>query len=348
MRGRHVVLVCGLLLCLFDEAAGTEGFSNVGTYGFQFAGMPRGVRNLGMGSTGTASMYEHSTGYFNPASLAWADAWTLQSSYEEWPADLGLADFRVSGAYPPTSSESNAWRFGGSLGYSGLWLEPQVVRTIFLPEGTGETFDADDHMLSATAAAAGEARLISLGVGGTAKYIRSELAADDVSTWAFDVGAIVAVPIAWSGALLRPRAGFATLNLDTGAEYDGRSASIDNETRTAIGVDVASPLVSVGSGAWKRDVPALMFSFDYDWANHDTGMDRESYGVAAAFFGALEARVGTVTFDDGRDQAQVGAGLGWDFGHWLFQIDYAHLDDSSFFNLDRDCFGLLVGARWAP
>lgn len=354
MRGARlrgaVFIGCALawVLPLHDDALAAEPFAQVGTYAFQFAGMPRGVRNLGMGSTGTASLYEHSTGYFNPASLAWTNVWTLQSSYQEWPADISLSDIRVSGGYPRGDSSQSAWRFGGSLGYSGLWMDPQVVRTIYLPEGTGEMYDADDHMISATAAAAWESGVISFGAGGTTKYIRSGFAGSDVSIWAFDVGAIVAFPIAWSGALLRPRAGVARLNLDTGAEYDGRFVSIENETRTAMGVDVASPLVSVGNGAWKRDVPALMFSVDYDWTNRDTRTGRESYGVAAAFLGAFEARVGTVAYEDGRDQVQFGAGLGWDFGHWLFQFDYAHLDESSFFNLDRDCFGLLVGARWAP
>ncbi len=350
MRVRPVVLVCGLLLLSVwqDEAAATEPFAKVGTYGFQFAGLPRGVRNLGMGSTGTASLYEHSTGYFNPASLAWTDAWTLQSSYEEWPADLSLTDFRVSGAHQRISSESTSWRFGGSLGYSGLWMEPQVVRTIFLPEGTGELFDADDHMLTATAAAAWEHGMISLGTGATAKYILSGLAAGDVSTWALDIGAVLAFPIAWNGALVRPRAGYAILNLDTGAEYDGRFLPIANETRTAVGFDISSQVASIGGGAWQRDVPGLTLSFDYDWANRDAGTDDESYGLAASFFGALEARVGQVTFENGRGRTQLGVGLGWDFGHWLFQFDYANLDQSSLFGSERDCFGLIVGARWAP
>ncbi len=352
MRDRqHGVLACGFLLFLFagrGEVAGAEPFSQVGTYAFQFVGIPRGVRNLGMGSTGTASLYEHSTGFFNPASLAWTDAWTLQSSYQKWPADLSLVDFRISGAYPRTSSGSTTWRFGGSLGYTGLWMEPQVVRTIFLPEGTGETFVVDDHMLSATAAAAWERGVISVGAGGTAKYIRSEFAADDVSTWAFDGGAIIAVPIGLRGAVLRPRAGVAKLNLDTGADYDGSFASIENETRTAVGIDFATPLVSVGNGAWKREVPAIQFCFDYDWANRDSATDRNSYGVAASFLGFFEARAGQVTFEGANQRAQFGAGLGWDFRHWLFQIDYANVEESSFFDVDRDCFGLLVGARWAP
>jgi hypothetical protein len=333
-----------------EEAVGAEAFSRVGTYGFTFAGMPRGVRNLGMGSTGTASLYEHSTGFFNPASLAWTNAWTLQTSYEEWPADITLSDICIAGAYlVPSSPESAQWRFGGSLGYSGLWLDPQIIRTVYLPEGTGEMFDADDHMLSATVAAAWEGGMISLGAGGTAKYLRSEMAASDVSTWAFDGGAIVAIPITWRDAVVRPRAGVAILNRDTGASYDDRFFGVENVTRTAIGVDVVAPLVSVGNGAWKRTVPGLAISFDYDWANGETGTDSESYGVAASFLGALEARVGQVTLDDGRGESRYGAGLGWDFGAWLLQFDYAHVDDSvAFLDLDRDCFGLIVGGRWAP
>ena len=352
-RTRRVVLVCGALACLLawrEEALGEEPFSKVGTYGFLFAGMPRGVRNLGMGSTGTASVYEHSTGFFNPASLAWTNAWSLQASYEEWPADISLSDIRISGAYPGAdSSGSTRWRFGGSLGYSGLWMEPQVVRTVYLPEGTEETFDAGDHMLSATVAAAWEASMFSVGAGGTAKYVRSEAAVNDFSTWAFDGGAVVAVPFVWRDVVVRPRAGAAILNRDTGASYDDLFFGVENVTRTALGVDVATPLVPVGSGAWKRTVPALAISFDYDWANAETGTDRESYGVAASFLGTLEARVGRITLDDGREESRFGAGLGWDFGAWLFQFDYAHINDSvTFLELDRDCFGLIVGGRWAP
>jgi hypothetical protein len=332
-----------------DEAVGAEPFSHVGSYAFTFAGMPRGVRNLAMGSTGTASLYEHSTGFFNPASLAWTNAWTLQASHEGWPADITLSDICIAGAYlPDSSSESARWRFGGSLGYSGLWMEPQVVRTVYLPEGTGETFDADDHMLSATVAAAWEGGAFSLGVGGTAKYLRSEMAASNVSSWAFDGGMVIALPIAWRDAVVRPRAGVAILNRDTGASYDDRSFGVENVTRTALGVDVATPLVSVGNGAWKRSVSPLAISFDYDWANRESGTDPESFGVAVSFLGTLEARVGQVTVEGNRAESRAGFGLGWDFGPWLFQFDYAQINGISSFVLDRDCFGLIVGARFAP
>ena len=146
MRSRGVVIIGGLLaLSPGAPARGAEPFSKIGSYAGTVLNLPRGVRSIGMGSTGTADVSRATTGFFNPASFAWADALTARVSNEAWPADLDLVDTRVAGAFPlQRDSSDGPWRFGGSLGYTELSMDPHVIRTIYVPEGTAEAFDEDE------------------------------------------------------------------------------------------------------------------------------------------------------------------------------------------------------------
>ena len=321
----------------------TEPLAKVGSYGATFAGMPRGVRNIGMGATGTADVSGFSTGYFNPAGFAWTDAATVLGSYEDWGPRISLSDLRVSSGLPFHPDSSSAWRFGGSFGYARLAMDSQTQRTIFLPEGTGRTFDVDDWLLSGSGAASWTRSVFSVGAGGTAKFLHNGLAAGDVSLWTFDLGLVLAAPFNAGSVRLRPRAGAAVLNLDTGAQYDGREFNVVTEDRAGLGLDVEAPTVIVGG----RPVPAVTFAFDYDW------IDREAHsnidfgaGVEVSFVDMIHARIGAM----GDDYSTYGVGAGWDFGSWLFRLDYAHVSPEDWvldsLDLDRDSFGALLAVRW--
>jgi hypothetical protein len=331
---RLAIATCALCLLTAQTARAAEPFARIGSYAATFAGMPQGVRNIGMGATGAADVSGFSSGYFNPASLAWSEATTALGSYEDWGASLSLSDIRVISGFPFLADSSAAWRFGGSIGYSRLAMDPQVVRTIYLPEGTGETFDADDWLLSGSAAASWRRGWVQVGVGGTAKFIQQGLAGGDASMWSFDLGLIAAFPVEVAGGCVRPRTGCSVLNLDTGMDYDNRESNIANERRGALGFDVVTASMNLGG----RAVPAMVFSFDYDWIN------REDYsyvdygaGVEVSLVGLVHARYGTMA----NVSSTYGFGLGWDYGSWLFRLDYAREA-----NAERDTFGAMVGARW--
>jgi hypothetical protein len=321
-----------------QTARATEPFARVPRYSAIFTSFPRGVRNIGMGATGTADVSGFSTGYFNPAGMAWTEVVTAFGSHEEiGGADLSLSDIRVSSGFPfHADSSAGPWHFGGSLGYARLSVDPQIERTIYLPEGTGRTFDADDWLLSGSAAASWSRGVVSIGAGGTAKFIQSSFGDTGLSQWAFDLGLVAAFPVEVGGGLLRPRAGYAALNLDTGASFHGAEYQVATETRVGVGFDLETPPVLVGG----KPLPLAGLSLDYDWIDRQPFSSADyGAGVELTLLGLFHARYGAM----GDSYTTWGVGLGEDFGSWLFRLDYAHREPDE---PDRDALGAMVGVRW--
>lgn len=336
-----LMVAFALVACVTDVARATEPFAKVGTYAMGWLGQPRGVRNVGMGGTGTADVSALATGYFNPAAMVFSDATRLAGSYEDWNVgDLNLSEGVVSSPIPfHSDSTASAWRFAGSFGYARLGMEPQVERTIFLPEGTGKTFDASDWGISALASSSWTHGVTTLAAGATGKYLDSKLANDDMTAWALDLGAIAAFSLGLGGCAVTPRLGYALRNLDTGVDYDGRHSDIANEQRIGMGVDLGMPVVST----WGRLVPVASLSMDFDYVDIE---NRSGEDMAAGFelsaIGLLHIRYGTTAYNSDT----FGVGLGWDYGPVLLNVDWARTDDNGFLNSDRDAFGAMVGVRW--
>jgi hypothetical protein len=338
-------VVIALAVCVFDAQTAFAQFARPRrSYGATYVGFPRGVRNIGMGATGAADASNLSTGYFNPASVAFANATSLVSSYEDLYRDFGLSEFAVSSSIPfHSDSRGGGWRFAGSLGYTRFWLPTQHERTVFLPEGTGKTWDDDDWMLSGLAAALWSRGVLSLAAGGTTKLI--QLAPTGFTMWSFDVGIVAAFPLELGGGLIRPRFGYSALNLDSGASYDGSEMLVQTEQRGGFGFDMETPPTL----AWGKSVPAVSFALDYDLIDRE-GRSSEDFasGFEVSVIDLMHIRYGTIA----NSYTTYGLGVGWDYGHVLFRMDYAHtaprdasrwafIDDS-----DRDTVGALVGVRW--
>ncbi len=329
-------------------ALATEPFTPpVRSYTATFLSFPVGVRNLGMGATGAADASGLATGYFNPASVAWSTATTLAGSYERLFTDISLSGFQVTSPISwGADSTAGRWQFGGSLAYTRLGLEPQTQRTIFLPEGVGRTYDADDWMLAALAAARWNYRALSVGAGVASKFVLQKFAEDNVNDWAFDVGLIAVAPMRLSGGLVRPRVGYAALNLDNGSSYDGRKSYVATERRGGVGLDFETlPHLVYG-----RAVPLASFSFDYDWIDSEFST-RPQFGMGIELSAVNMIRLRYGLIDD--DYSTLGVGAGWDYGQVVFRLDYAHKtrgktlvpDFDGYSNRD-DTFGGLVGVRW--
>ena len=327
-------------------AHATEPFARVG-YGFTGLENPRGVRNLGMGATGTSDASGMATGYFNPASIAFAKATTLFGSYESMPFDQGYSNIEIAAPIPLHSdSTTGAWQFAGSLGFSYLNFPVLEERTIFLPEGTGHTYDPDAWGLSAAGATSWTHGVMRLAGGAAASYQKQETPRGGFDLMALDFGVISAFPISLdNGMVFRPRLGYAMLNLDTGADFDRTDIRIANESRGGFGFDVAAPTVIVA----EKTVPSIAFSLDYDRIDRENSSLRFSAGAELKIVDMVHLRYGAL--DNQYDT--YGVGVGWDFGHALFRLDYAHasLRDDSIEqileeNFDRDVFGIIMGMRW--
>ena len=324
--------------CVTDVARATEPFAKVGPYAMQWLKIPRGVRNIGMGATGAADVSGAGTGYFNPAGVVFSDATQMTGSYQTWPADINISEAVLSVPIPfHSDSTTSAWRFAGSFGYARLGMEPQTERTIFLPEGTGRTFDASDWGLTALGSASWTHGVSTLAVGAAGRYLDSNLADGDMTAWTLDAGAIAAFALDLGACQVVPRAGYSFRNLDTGVEYDGRHSTIENEQRIGLGIDVGMPAVSV----WGRLVPVASLSMDYDFVYVENHSDEEvAAGIELSALDLAYFRLGNAM----NNVDTFGFGLRWDYGRVLFSVDYANQDGGVLSDLDT--FGAMVGVRW--
>lgn len=344
-----------LLLLLLDGAAfcATKPFEKVGYQVYNVTTFPRGVRNMGMGGAGAADISGFSSGYFNPASFAWSDAVVFGASMSDWMDIYEYHDARISSGHP---LQGTLWgadlRLGGSLAYSTRSVNLECQRTIYDPECTEIELDDPDYHISGSLAARVKSGIWEFALGGTAKYVELKALAR-YTTWAFDLGCIAAADIEQAnGFRLRPRIGASVRNLGEDI-YPGIGQP--GEHRYGIGVDAATPPLDAVTGALHRGVPALGVSIDYDIVKGDGSnqADGWAFGAELSFFELLRLRAGRS--DDvffSMDCTTYGAGLGWDFGRVLVQLDYARIDPAcdlcGFLGIqpEEDAFGLVVGGRF--
>jgi len=297
-----------------------------------------------MGGTGTASLTHPTTGYYNPATLAWAEGATFSFAHEEWVSDITSIDSRLVLGKPfDTDSTSSNWRLGGVIGYTAEDWEVEE-RTVFQPEGTGTILNIRDYYLTSAVAAAWQDGRESLGIGASVKYL--DLHNGDASTWLIDFGVVAAMDFAVNESAIRPRLGFSTNNHSSGLDFDQAHYEFDDLMRVGLGVDLATAR-TVHAG---RDVAAVSASVDADYVGRDRLTSYWAFGWELSVLELIQFRAGYQMFEGDYTTTSLGAGLGWEFGRWMLRADYAHQEvpTPSFFDedLDRDVFGGSVGREF--
>ena len=315
-----------------------EPFQQVRSYVSSTPLSPGGVRSLGMGATGTASVDPVSSGYFNPATIAWTDGFLLAGEYQDHSystfADRQTgSDVRFSVGVPL----SPEWRIGGLVGY----LSAERLNPFAGLFGTPVSI-ANDRMLTALGAVLWTRGIVSIGGGATAKHLLFhdvDLDGADVSGWAFDLGVLTAFTFEPDWGLVRPRVGMSTTNLDTGWPDTGVRYEIAGEFRLAMGVDIASSSTTVAG----RAVPMVSGSVDLDeFTPSDRSLWALSIGLELSVLNLVQARIGHK--DRPGADTYYGFGLGWDFGRLMVRGDYAHQSTDQWFQMtDDDIFGLALG-----
>jgi hypothetical protein len=115
--------------------------------------------------------------HWNPAGIASLSGMTIDAVHTNWIADTR---FDFAGAVLPMGS-------AGTLGFSltALSMGDMKVRTVEMPEGTGEYFSAGD-----LAAGISYARQLTerFAIGVTAKYIQQTIWHESASAFAIDLG----------------------------------------------------------------------------------------------------------------------------------------------------------------
>ncbi len=181
---KRIAILLTILLAL-PTAANAVGFAKVGTFGGQFLKIGVSPRATGMGSAFTAVADDASAVFYNPGGLVNVLGNEVSLNHVSWAADTKLSSAIV--AFNPRSIPGTF-----ALSVRSFWMDPQLVRTAYNPEGTGQTFDS-----GSTTFGLSYARFFTdkFSAGFTLNYLHMGLAESAVNTGAFDFGIMYRIGI---------------------------------------------------------------------------------------------------------------------------------------------------------
>ncbi len=178
-----IAIVMVLLLPL--QAEGAQIFEKVGTLGGQSLKIGVGARAAAMGDAYVAIADDATAVYWNPAGIARLSGQSISINHTAWPADI---------LFDQAAYVFNVKWIPGMLGVNvrALTMSRDKVRTTYLPDGTGETFDAGEWAYGITYA---RSLTDKFSAGFSINYIQTGL--DDVTgkSTTFDFGTLYDVGI---------------------------------------------------------------------------------------------------------------------------------------------------------
>jgi hypothetical protein len=173
------ILIAVLVSTIAAPAAFGQGTSKTGTAAATFLEIPIGARAIGMGGAFVSLSNDVTALYWNVAGIARFDQNEAVFSHTNWIAGT---KFDFAGLVVPLGSVGNI-----GVSYTQLGMDDMKVRTVELPEGTGEYFSAGDIAIGVS-----YARQLSdrFSVGFTAKYIQETIWHESASAFAVDAGTV--------------------------------------------------------------------------------------------------------------------------------------------------------------
>lgn len=334
-------LAIGKLLCIVmvlvvittpEISRATEQFETVSSHAANFLNFPRGTRSISMGRCGAADPSAPMNTYYNPAVAFLIEGIHAVQGYNEWPGDI---DFQDYGAYAGRSfalGSNSKLLYGGGIRYTHLRVDAQE-RVIFLPEGTGRSYNSKDYYLTLTAAGGIATQWVDAGIGLSAKPTNVA----DEWVWAYDAGflALGKLPMA-AGVRIVPAAGVSFLNLNKDVDFRDGMIRLPDEIRLGAGLRFESP----ASEAFEKHLgargPVAALSFIYEHTDPNNGKDRNSYGAELTFLDAFSMRVGHSDQSISSDTTTYGMGFGWWFHAVRVQFDVASFPTAWLFNDTRE------------
>ncbi len=312
MRSRFMQGVAAALVvaALPSQSFATEPFAKVGTYSLQFLKIGVSARGSGMGGAFTAIANDATATFWNPAGMVDITRTDISLSYTWWPADIKLN--YAAGAFT-LPFVPGTW----GVSARALTMDPQVVRTIYLPEGTGEEFDAGDMSFGLSYAKFFTDKFSS---GATVHFIHSGLAEKSVNTFAFDFGLIYRIGL-WG-----MRLGMMIQSLGSEVDYDSRSSKMPTMFKVAMAATPYSQGVNSLQG---------VFEFTHPSDNQERVNLGAEYGFNQFFF-----LRGGYNFNTDAEGLSAGMGLRIDTSQTSdLTFDYAWNDFDFLGNVHRISLG---------
>nr|MEE4267702.1 PorV/PorQ family protein [Candidatus Krumholzibacteria bacterium] len=293
---KRVAILTTILLVL-PSMVMAAGFAKVGTFGGQFLKIGVSARATGMGSAFTGVADDASAVFWNPGGLVNVLGNEVSVNHVSWAADTKLSTAVL--AFNPRS-------IPGTFAFSvrSFWMDPQLVRTAYSPEGTGETFDS-----GSTTFGLSYSRFFTdkFSAGFTMNYLHMGLAETAVNTGAFDFGIMYRIGIR------DLKLGMTIQNLGGTYTFDERESKLPVTFK-----------VGASFNAWKTENQNLAVAGEFQHPSDN--LERANVGVEYTLNQQFFVRAGYhINYDT--DGAAYGFGAALPTGgNTKMQADYSGVD----------------------
>lgn len=267
-------------------------FAKTGTAGLQFLKLGVDARAIGMGEAYTAVTNDISSVYWNPAGLALCEHNQVMFSHTNWPADI-MHEFVAAGYVHETGN----YAIYGSF----LHMDPMDVYTEDdFNNPTGETFNAGDMCIGVVYA---NSFTDKFSFGMSAKYLREDLADNNVSTLAVDMGSLYNT--GWHNLTI----GMALRNFGPDLKYQ-----LDNDGDGQTDEDPFDLLDNDGDGLIDEDREEMEFKLPMNF----------SLGMAADIYRSEgQSLIGSFQLDNWVDRKETwNAGMEYNYGIFSLRTGY--------------------------
>jgi hypothetical protein len=296
------------------------------------------ARAAGMGNAGVSLNGELLGIYFNPATAAYRDRFSVQLTHSPWFADI---------TYDHVAASLPIGDYGvGFLTITSLNSGDIAVRTVTQPLGTGQFYDVSD-----LAFGIGFGRQVTdrFALGLQLHYVQESVWNSSAYTATIDLGTLYQV--ADNGLLL----GASLSNYGTQARYSGRDLFVtydqdpdrygDNGALPAEGLTdpfSVPVLFRVGLGMPIRIAETSRFHVAVDALHPNDATESVSGGIEWSYRETLALRTGyqNLFLEDAEGGLRLGAGLQHTVSGYRLQADYAWADHGRLGDTHRLTIGL--------
>jgi len=167
-------------LIMLSTAAYSQKPHRVGTTAANFLEIGVGATGNAMGDAMVANVRDLSAMYWNPAGLAYLEKSEAMFMHQPWVVDISHTFTGVGLVLPGIGTLG--------LGMTYLGYGDMAVTTVEFPEGTGESFTANDFAVNLSFSR----RLVQwFAFGASAKFVNSQIWHTKANAMAVDLGVIV-------------------------------------------------------------------------------------------------------------------------------------------------------------
>ncbi|RJP65825.1 MAG: hypothetical protein C4539_12530 [Ignavibacteriales bacterium] len=174
---KKFILLFSIILLVQIHTEAQKNVSKTGTTAASFLEIPAGATAVGMGGAFVSKASDATTLYWNAAGIASFTQTELTVTHTNWIAETS---FDFAGLVVPLGNLGNI-----GLSFTQLSMPDMKVRTIEMPEGTGEYFTASNIALGVAYAVQLTDRFT---IGFNAKYIQEKIWHETASGFAIDAG----------------------------------------------------------------------------------------------------------------------------------------------------------------